>query len=151
MYQTRNLDLSMSVPNTKDFYQQWATNSSSYAKKLRATSSVVISKEEGERQALLRWNSRRCCDLEGYRLSHQVRLTLLRSVRMYHAYVSGAQNGAWELLDSNMAIKFQRENGKDTVGIVQIVCPGGITETFHGVNGDHMNQILELMIKKNEK
>lgn len=138
-----------SPPNPKDPYQIWATSSGSHAKKIRTeleTTPQRKTSDSATRTVRNVWNTRRVCDLESNRLSRQARHDMLKLVRIYHSYVSGMVNGSWEVLDYDIAVKFKREDGKDTLGLVYIFHRDQSVDTFEGVSGDHLYKILEIMI-----
>lgn len=96
------------------------------------------------------WNINRVCDFDSRRISRQFRLSFLKNVRTYHKYIMGFKYGCWEFYDSDLALKYVRQHGRDTVGTVVIYQDASELEINH-VSGDHMYQVLCVMIHSLEE
>ena len=165
MLASRPLDLSKLIPTIERVsprspgspptnpYQAWSTNSSDYAKKLRTslTQSSPRICDESERKVQLAWNTRKVCDFEIHRLTREFRLEFLKKVRSYHKCAMGLQNAFWEFLDSDVNIQYIRRQGIDASGTVIIFQRDGTITTTDGVSGEHLHEILSIMIRKMEE
>lgn len=160
---SRPLDLSKLIPKAEDGsprspgsppvvhnpYQAWSTSSSEHTKKLRLRLAESPRKGEEDAYKLLKstWTRTRVCDFEPYRLTRKMRHDMLKLVRTYHSYVMGLPEGAWELYDYTISLKYARIRKQDTIGVVTVF-RGLESIVTIDVNGDHMYKILSLMIEQ---